>query len=59
MYRTVLFSWVFMTLAQGHTMLTCAAYAGEYAMNREMQRVLVVELLLDRPQGQIAPAVDL
>ena len=48
-----------MTLAKGHTMLTCAAYAGEYAINRESQRVLVVEMLLDRPQGQIAPAVDL
>ncbi len=40
-------------------MLTCAAYAGEYAINRESQRVLVVEMLLDRPQGQIAPAPDL
>ena len=43
---------------QGHTLLTMAAYSGEYCTNREYRRVLAVEMLLDRPAGQIAPAIE-
>lgn len=42
----------------GHTLLTIAAYTGLSAVNREQRQVLAVELLMDRPPGQVAPAPD-
>ncbi len=43
---------------QGHTLLTISAFAGQKCINREGEEVLAVQMLLDRPQGQAAPAAD-
>jgi hypothetical protein len=43
---------------QGHTLLTISAFTGQWCKNREGDRVLAIQMLLDRPQGQPAPAAD-
>jgi hypothetical protein len=45
-------------VAQGQTLMTEAAFSGAYTLNQDLQKVLAVEMLLDRPSGQAAPAPD-
>ena len=45
-------------MAQGHTLLTISAFTGQTFRNREGKTVLAIQMLLDRPQGQSAPAAD-